>query len=248
MYPVIYLLAAFILLGAVGMAIANRKADKKTGRQRWIKYFSYLIITGVIIGSFFTKLFPSVAIIILGFGYAELSRAFFRRNEHRIQTIVLVYSGYSLIGPGFLAFAFIFKPDFQFYLYLQVIIFDAFCQITGQLFGKTQLVPAISPAKTVEGLAGGSVLCILTAYLAAAWMGLNELPAAICGLITAITALGGDLLASSVKRKAGIKDYSGWLPGQGGFLDRFDSFLMTGFVYYLLGATILKDFLLKFLN
>src|SRR5215831_18616487 len=248
MNPVIYLLAAFILLGAAGMAVANRKADKETGRQRWIKYFSYLIITGVVMGSFFSNLFHSVAIIIVGFGLAELIRAFHRMKKHRIQTTVLVYSCYGLIGAGFLAFAFIFRPDFQFYLYLQVIIFDAFCQITGQLFGKTQLVPAISPAKTVEGLAGGSVLCILTAYLAAAWMGLNELPAAICGLITAITALGGDLLASSVKRKAGIKDYSGWLPGQGGFLDRFDSFLMTGFVYYLLGATILKDFLLKFLN
>jgi phosphatidate cytidylyltransferase len=44
-------------------------------------------------------------------------------------------------------------------------------------------------------------------------------------VLTAVTGLVGDLAASWVKRRAGIKDYSSALPGQGGFLDRFDSLL-----------------------
>jgi phosphatidate cytidylyltransferase len=58
--------------------------------------------------------------------------------------------------------------------------------------------------------------------------------AIVFGTITAAAALSGDLLASWLKRKTNIKDYSNLLPGQGGFLDRFDSFIAAGFVYYVL--------------
>ncbi|MGZ3882166.1 MAG: phosphatidate cytidylyltransferase, partial [Flavisolibacter sp.] len=53
------------------------------------------------------------------------------------------------------------------------------------------------------------------------------------GLFTALTGFAGDLLASRYKRIAGIKDYSNLLPGQGGFLDRFDGFMMAAFCYSL---------------
>ena len=45
------------------------------------------------------------------------------------------------------------------------------------------------------------------------------------GVGTAVACLAGDLAASWVKRAGGIKDYSTLLPGHGGVLDRFDSFL-----------------------
>jgi phosphatidate cytidylyltransferase len=53
----------------------------------------------------------------------------------------------------------------------------------------------------------------------------TALDAAVCGVLIGVTALAGDLAASWVKRRAAIKDYSTALPGQGGFLDRFDSLL-----------------------
>ncbi|HVG41101.1 MAG TPA: phosphatidate cytidylyltransferase, partial [Chitinophagaceae bacterium] len=52
--------------------------------------------------------------------------------------------------------------------------------------------------------------------------------------LTALFSLTGDLWASYYKRKIKIKDYSNLLPGQGGFLDRFDSLLITGAFYFIL--------------
>ena len=55
-----------------------------------------------------------------------------------------------------------------------------------------------------------------------------ELPRAVLlGVVVGVTGLAGDLAASWVKRRARLKDYSTVLPGQGGFLDRFDSLLGT---------------------
>ncbi len=107
---------------------------------------------------------------------------------------------------------------------------DIFAYFVGRLIGKHKLCPDISPKKTVEGsigsFFGGVVGGVVTFYLQTIWGGQLTLPATlilggVCGLIGQI----GDLLASTVKRWAGIKDFGTLLPGHGGVLDRTDSIL-----------------------
>ena len=59
----------------------------------------------------------------------------------------------------------------------------------------------------------------------------------ICGGLSQI----GDLVASSVKRHFGIKDFGDVLPGHGGIMDRLDSILFVAPVFYF----FLTNFLLN---
>ncbi|MBL0190206.1 MAG: phosphatidate cytidylyltransferase [Saprospiraceae bacterium] len=103
---------------------------------------------------------------------------------------------------------------------------DTGAYFVGKYFGSTPLLPAVSPKKTVEGLLGGFITCLLYAAILMHFK-IIELP--ITGLCLSLAAAGlgtlGDLSESLVKRQAKIKDSSHFLPGHGGFLDRFDSFL-----------------------
>jgi phosphatidate cytidylyltransferase len=234
MHAIIYYIGFFILLGGIGMALANRKVDAVTARKRWLKYFTYILFTGIVITAIFLRLFPWLGVLIVFFAMIELIRVTQSVPGSNTGNIVLVLFLFTIMATGFIFYAFHFTPAFLLFIYFQVLVFDGFCQVCGQLTGRHALVPKISPTKTVEGLAGGWLFCILASLLAAAWVDFSLVKAGLCGLLTGGLSFCGDLLASWYKRKVKVKDYSDWLPGQGGFLDRFDSLIVTGSVYYLL--------------
>jgi phosphatidate cytidylyltransferase len=112
-------------------------------------------------------------------------------------------------------------------LYLLVWVFivtwatDIGAYFAGRAFGRRKLAPSISPGKTVEGLYGGIAAAAL---VGGAWVIGMELgmPLLILAPIFALAAQAGDLFESRMKRRAGVKDSGGWLPGHGGVLDRLD--------------------------
>ncbi len=98
----------------------------------------------------------------------------------------------------------------------------------GMAFGRHKLVPALSPGKTWEGLAGSLVLATAGGALFAFTLPeLGPIAPALLGVPLALTGLLGDLLASGFKRSVGLKDFGTTLPGHGGILDRFDSYLIS---------------------
>jgi phosphatidate cytidylyltransferase len=118
---------------------------------------------------------------------------------------------------------------------------DTMAYIVGSFIGKNPL-SKISPKKTWEGTIGGIILCVLVIALAipAIWIESfafkeTAIFLAIISFVSAVAGTLGDLLESKLKRMAGVKDSGRFMPGHGGFLDRFDSLLLaTPFVWLLI--------------
>lgn len=114
----------------------------------------------------------------------------------------------------------------------------------GRLFGRHKMAPTLSPGKTWEGVVGGLLLAIGGAWFAlgplAEWLeaestreGAGKFAVAIAyGLLVGGAGIVGDLAESLLKRDAGVKDSSDWLPGFGGVLDLLDSLLVASPVAY----------------
>jgi phosphatidate cytidylyltransferase len=96
----------------------------------------------------------------------------------------------------------------------------------GRTFGGPRLAPRWSPRKTWAGLAGGTACATLVGWATAAWLGISPaVPLAIVSAGLAIVGQFGDLAESVAKRRFGVKDSSGLIPGHGGLLDRLDGLL-----------------------
>ena len=119
---------------------------------------------------------------------------------------------------------------------------DSAAFIVGNLCGKRKIAPEISPNKTLEGVIGGLVATGILFPLACYGYWRFALPhikfsfsnALIVGLVCAFSGMLGDLFASTIKRETGIKDFGNIMPGHGGVMDRFDSFLFVAPTLYFL--------------
>ena len=117
-------------------------------------------------------------------------------------------------------------PGRVFCLMLTVVASDVGGYAVGVLLGKHPMVPAISPKKSWEGLAGSLVCGITAAILSATFLAGKSLwIGALLGLVLVLTCTLGDLVESQVKRDLGIKDMGRLLPGHGGLMDRLDGVL-----------------------
>lgn len=141
------------------------------------------------------------------------------------------------------------------------VMADTMAYFTGRALGKRKLCPQISPKKTVAGAVGGviggvmgAVIVFLLFDFSAAFSALPNSGStqiistgniyASLGLYIALGVVGGilgelgDLAASWIKRKAGIKDFGKIFPGHGGIMDRLDSILfMLPLVYLVFAAS-----------
>ena len=133
---------------------------------------------------------------------------------------------------------------FGLFFCLWVVIVAKFSDIgallVGKAIGRTKMAPSISPGKTVEGLIGGfgasAGIGALLPWLVTVqfpgvvdyedWM-FSPTQGAIWGSLIALSAVIGDLIASVLKRLAGMKDSGGAIPGIGGLLDLTDSLILA---------------------
>lgn len=131
-----------------------------------------------------------------------------------------------------------------FILFILVSAHDTGSYLVGNLIGKHQINPLISPGKTWEGFFGGYLSGVIGLWLALYELG-DKKPLVFIfafAFIVCITSLLGDLFESWLKRRVNIKDSGNILPGHGGFLDRFDGIMFTVFFFYILRNWLLHYF------
>lgn len=136
------------------------------------------------------------------------------------------------IGIGFMYFYETREAGLIFILYALLIVWmtDTGAYLSGRAFGKRKLWPQISPNKTVEGFIGGILSSVLLAVVFSVF-GLisnpNIILLIIFTMVLSVAGQLGDLVESALKRHFDVKDSGSLLPGHGGVLDRFDSFIFV---------------------
>ena len=122
---------------------------------------------------------------------------------------------------------------------------DAFAFFAGKVLGRNKIFPIISPNKTLEGTIGGVVSSVVINSLMITLIFQNSLKTldvimlSLMIFICAVAAVFGDLLISSIKRQANLKDTGSLIPGHGGLLDRIDSHILCIPVFFVLYEVLL---------
>lgn len=105
--------------------------------------------------------------------------------------------------------------------------------VWGRLYGRSKIIPKVSPNKTWAGFVGGVGTTVVLATLLAPWLTpLSREHALIAGLLIGLSGFVGDVVVSAVKRDIGVKDSGNLLPGHGGILDRIDSLTYTAPLFF----------------
>lgn len=172
----------------------------------------------------------TVALVIL--------REMFSR-ERSLDRIALTLLGALLLGwmPAHLALIRDLRPygeRLTFMLFLTVWAMDSAAYAAGTTFGRSPLAPELSPRKTWEGAAAGFLAAagVVLAFRAAS-PDMLSLPRALAlGALIGVSGQLSDLAESMIKRAVGVKDSGNLLPGHGGVMDRFDSFLLSAPALY----------------
>lgn len=171
---------------------------------------------------------------------------FIRRDSSQALASIAV----TLFGLLYIAWFFSFFIKLKFlpngtllvaFLILVTKMGDVGAYLIGSTIGKHNLIPRISPHKTVEGTIGGLVFSLLTAIAGKSYLASFSYGHLITlGILLGILAQVGDLAESLLKRDSGVKDSGHNLSGFGGMLDLIDSLLFAAPIFYFYVVVLMK--------
>lgn len=235
----VWFVAAIVAVAVVELATAFRVAGRRVpqigvvvGGLAMVAASYYYGAEGLLLSLFGASAMLTVWRLIEGFA---------ARTPVEPKTLIRdIFSGlFTLVYVPFLgSFAVLLLnvPNGKWWVFALVLIavsVDIGAYAAGVTLGKHKMTPRISPNKTWEGFAGAAVAGMVAGVVIAItaldqpwWIGL------IFGVLVLLTATGGDLTESLIKRDLNVKDMSNWIPGHGGLLDRLDSLLPSTVVAY----------------
>lgn len=251
LHPISFFITGLILLAGTQyeyyMIIRNTGARPQmvtgiiTGMTAYT--VSTLIAAGLIPDNWFMILFPVISVIMVIELYRKQERPF-DSLAHTFFSVLYTALPFSLFP--FSAFShtglnsimghdnIVFSPVIIIGFFILLWANDTGAYLIGVAFGKHRLMERISPKKSWEGFFGGLVIAALAAWLFSGWLGVVDKKGwIIISVIVSVAGTYGDLIESMLKRSLGVKDSGTIMPGHGGFLDRFDSVVISFPLVYL---------------
>ncbi len=161
------------------------------------------------------------------------------KNKNRSYLIFNLYLAFTVLS--FFLFLFLLITEIVSLLFILATIatiwfFDTFSYIGGKIIGGVKLMPKISSGKTISGFATGIIATVLLIELIIYYLGIEYKFSVYFILFIIALSFIGDTVVSMLKRYASIKDSGNIMPGHGGLLDRFDSFII---VFLIIGISSL---------
>lgn len=202
-----------------------------------------LVAAGFLQMKFFLILIPMMLVIMVSELYRKQDKPF-DSLAHTLFSVIYTALPFSLFP--FSAFShsglksvlphegITFSPGIVVGFFILLWVNDSFAYLAGTSFGRHRLMERISPKKSWEGFFGGLIVSAIAAWLLSGWLGvINKYEWIIVSVIISISGTYGDLIESMLKRSIGVKDSGTIMPGHGGFLDRFDSTVISFPLVYL---------------
>ena len=207
---------------AVGMLIPLSILFKFELTRNWELFFIVLLLLALIIMQFRRRQSAGVIVGISVTIFGVLYVAWFFSFMIKIR---LLPNGMALAGA----------------LLLITKLNDIGAYLVGSRFGKTPLIPRISPKKSVEGAFGGLFFSVLGGLASKPFLPYSYSRIILISVVLGVLAQLGDLSESLMKRDCQVKDSGSLFPGLGGALDCIDSLLFTAPVFYFYLSNILKQ-------
>jgi phosphatidate cytidylyltransferase len=256
LHPITFFITGLVLLAGTQyeyyLMIINTgvKPQMVTGIITGISAYilSTLIATGLVPGSSFLILIPMMSAIMIIELYRKqekpfdsLAHTFFSILYTAVPFSMFPFSAY-LGHNGYLEGLHSilphnnteFSPGIILGFFMLLWVNDTGAYLIGMSLGKHRLMERISPKKSWEGFFGGLILAAIVAWIFSGILGVLDTKGwIIVSLIISVAGTYGDLVESMLKRSLGVKDSGTIMPGHGGFLDRFDSVIISFPLVYL---------------
>ncbi|NND93226.1 MAG: phosphatidate cytidylyltransferase [Flavobacteriales bacterium] len=231
LFGILFSEVSLLILFAVIVLLGSHEFARINGlRFEWI--YALLNTTGFLLLYFQEYISLSILLILL-IALSVLA------NSHKKKgfSMAMHLLGFILLP---LAFALLANPEFAQANRTGILLFfillwtnDSMAYVSGRTIGRHKLWERISPKKTWEGFFGGVISALALAWIIEGYFYFSLMDSLAIAFIVGVFGTLGDLLESSLKRNARVKDSGSLLPGHGGILDRFDGVMLSAPLVYL---------------
>jgi phosphatidate cytidylyltransferase len=230
-------------LAAIAAVVALHELFWMARTLRPVVLAGYIGALAALLGAAFGEPDWMVGGFLLTLPLAFLAKGFGGTRQPTLVSVSVTVLGAGWVGLG-LAHMLLLRDIEEdgrlaaFTVLLAVFAGDAAAYFVGRLVGRHKLAPAVSPGKTWEGFAGGTIVTIFTTWVALYETGfVDGWRSLVLGAGIAVAAPLGDLFESGIKRDMDVKDSGRLLLGHGGMLDRIDAHLFALVAaYYVIAA------------